>query len=406
MYLLLTVTYLSLAALQAAAHGMMNFPIMRIQPGDQQNGYTFARAASNRNTGVHASPDISCAYLPKGPVFTQVLASGILQVDYTITAFHNGGCIIYLSKDDQKTWQKIGEDKACGVQAKNPTGRASVTATLPAGNYNAVLRWSYTADNGGSPNEIFNNCADISVSPTGTNKHEKVEFLGAPASGFVALAKSPAKYFDSSCPIAGATLCSQNTAFINKCVSLAAGGGWTGGSSWYAYQCPFGSTCKNVNGVDLCVGGSLPPVPVKTTTKVSPPKTTKKTTKTTTKTTKPAPKPKTTKKSSTTTQAVPKPKTTAKLPATPKPPTETGVPSGGKPCTTAQALVLPIPKGMTCVDVKHACQTFCLNNKMYNVERNQCFGENGVTATQWCQCDGKVYYGVAFGKPTAQCPTK
>ncbi|KAI9344061.1 hypothetical protein BDR26DRAFT_858086 [Obelidium mucronatum] len=278
------------------------------------------------------------------------MAPGAATVDYTITAWHNGGCIITLSQDNQKTWTKIGEDKTCGIQSKNPSGRGSINVVMPSGTYNAVLRWTYTADNGGSPNEIFTNCADISVSASGNNKHDKVEFLGPAASGFVALAKSPSKYFDSSCPSAGASLCSSNKAFINKCIKLGAGGGFPGGSSWYSIQ---------LNGVDTCSGSGVPPPPTSKTTK----------------------------------------KATATTP--PKP-------NNGKPCpvTADNSLLLPIPKGKTCVDVKHACQTYCFDNKWYEIQRNQCFSEDPVksTAIQWCQCNNVIYYGVAFGKPTTACP--
>ncbi|KAI9343636.1 hypothetical protein BDR26DRAFT_858449 [Obelidium mucronatum] len=361
---------LVLAVSQVASHGMMNWPIPRPLPGDQQNGFTYARAASNRNTAVHPDPDINCSYLPQGPVFTQVMAPGPAVIDYTITAWHNGGCIIYLSRDGQKTWEAIGEDKTCGVQSLNPSGRGSINVVLPSGTYNAVLRWYYLADNGGSPNEFFNNCADISVAASGSNKHEKVEFLGSPAAGYIALAKSPSKYFDSSCPQTGATLCSDNKKFINQCVSLAAGGGWSGGSSWFSYQCPDGTTCQ----ADSCVGSNGKPQPT-----VAPPKTASTI----------APSPiKTTTTTTTTTTAA-------------------GGSTGGDgtPCAKDNELRLPVPQGLDCHNVKEACQTHCFSNKWYNIEFNRCYDEKDGSAMQWCRCDGVTWYGAVFGKPTKACPT-
>ncbi|KAJ3073624.1 hypothetical protein HDU98_001097, partial [Podochytrium sp. JEL0797] len=119
-----TLTLIAFAFIgQATAHGMMSWPIMRIQPGDQQNGFTYARSASNRNANSHPDPDINCSYLPKGPVFTQTMAPGAATVEHEITAHHNGGCIIYLSRDNQKTWETIGTDPTCGIKTQNPTGR-------------------------------------------------------------------------------------------------------------------------------------------------------------------------------------------------------------------------------------------------------------------------------------------
>ncbi|KAI9336922.1 hypothetical protein BDR26DRAFT_1008650 [Obelidium mucronatum] len=355
---------------QVAAHGMMNFPIPRALPGDQQNGFTYARSASNRNFDMHPDPDINCAYLPKGPVFTQVLAPGPATVDYTITAWHMGGCKVYISKDGQKTWQEIGSDPTCGVQSANPTGRGSINVVIPDGTYNAVLRWYYLADNGGAPNEFFNNCADIQVSATGgTNVHDKVEFLGGGGSGFVPLAKSPSQYYDASCPVAGQTLCSGNKNFINQCISLAAGNGWAGGSSWLAYQCPPGATCQSVNGVDACTGGAasgsnpLPqPPPVIVPTAVVP---------------------------------------TYLPPA----PTVVAGNGGGAPCAQSGELRLPIPEGQNCESVKKACQSQCTSNQLYNIEYNRCYSESESTAVQWCQCNGVTWYGAAFGKATKACPS-
>ncbi|KAJ3014184.1 UNVERIFIED_CONTAM: hypothetical protein HDU68_000394 [Siphonaria sp. JEL0065] len=258
-----------LASTQVSAHGFMGWPITRILPGDQQNGYTFARAAANRNTDVHPDPDINCQYLPKGQVYTQTMAPGTALIDYTITAFHLGGCNVTISRDNQQTWQQIGYDPTCGVQTINTTGRGSVTATIPDGTYSAVLRWSYYAENDGAPNEIFHNCADINVAPSGSNQHLQVEMMGGSGPWTVQLPKSPWQFQSASCSPVGSTLCAgPGSSFVNQCVSLPAGGGFAGGSSYYEFQCPYGSTCQTVNGVDACVGGNIP-TSTTTTTKAA-----------------------------------------------------------------------------------------------------------------------------------------
>ncbi|KAJ3067504.1 hypothetical protein HDU98_009276 [Podochytrium sp. JEL0797] len=363
-------------ASQAFAHGMMTWPIMRIQPGDQQNGLTYAKSASNRNFNSHPDPDINCSYLPKGPVFTQTMAPGAATVEHAITAFHNGGCYIYLSRDNQQTWEIIGQDPTCGIKDQNPTGRGSIPVTIPSGTYSAVLRWNWVANNGGDPNEIFNSCADIRVSPLGTNAHVKVEMNEGPLQpGYVLLPKGTGGPYFAGCSQEGATACA-GSGFINQCVSLAAGGGYAGGINWYQFQCPFGETCQAVNGVDGCVGsgGSVGP-------------------------SSPAPVPQPDVTESSATVVVP-PVVTA-----PVAPTASATSTPDSSCAVNQALVLPIPSGLTCVDVKHACQTFCLESQLYTIDRNQCFNESPGSAAQWCQCNGVTYYGAAFGTPTTACPT-
>ncbi|KAI8609782.1 hypothetical protein BC830DRAFT_1148887 [Chytriomyces sp. MP71] len=377
------ITVLALVS-QVSAHGMLNWPIVRIQPGDQQNGYTYSKAASNRNTNVHANPDINCSYLPKGPVFTQTMKPGPATIDYTITAWHNGGCIVYLSRDNQQTWEQIGVHGTCGIQTLNPTGRGSIPIVIPDGTYSAVLRWNWIANNGGAPNEIYNQCADIQVSPLGSNDHKVVELAtGQPTANFTTILPRTGMY--AGCSTVGATVCAGSD-FINQCVSLPAGGGWAGGMAFYQYQCPNGAQCQTMGRVDKCVGGAadaggaVPPPP--------PPS----------KTLEGSPTPATTTNALPVRSSVSVPTTTsATLPA---PPLDTRA-----PCATPGTLLLPIPAGSTCIDVKHACQSFCISKQLYNIDRNQCFGEDGNgNANQWCACNGVTYYNVAFNTPTSACP--
>ncbi|KAI8845144.1 hypothetical protein BJ741DRAFT_587108 [Chytriomyces cf. hyalinus JEL632] len=238
-----------LASVQVSAHGIMAWPIARVLPQDQQNGYTYTMGAINVNLGPHPAFDKLCNYLPPGPVFTQTLTAGAATVDYNIMNSHQGGCVAYISRDNQKTWQVIGTDPKCGVRGENASGQGSINVTLPAGEYNAVIRWSYIANNGGQPeNEAFGGCADVKVSSTGSNSHNKYLLLSQTEPSQVP--KSGDKYWDMSCK-AGTTQC-DGTNFISQCISLAASGGWSGGSSFYSYQCPKGTTCKTVGTTPAC----------------------------------------------------------------------------------------------------------------------------------------------------------
>ncbi|KAJ3025540.1 UNVERIFIED_CONTAM: hypothetical protein HDU68_007053 [Siphonaria sp. JEL0065] len=135
------------------AHGFMVWPISRYVPGDTDNGYSFARAAS---------PD-PCHGVSQGSVLTPALTGGSAVIDYVITAPHLGGCTVYIDRGNG--WETIGYDPSCGTSAH--TGQIQVT--IPSGDYNAVIRWFYKSENGSG--ELFNTCSDITVSSTGTNAH-------------------------------------------------------------------------------------------------------------------------------------------------------------------------------------------------------------------------------------------
>ncbi|KAJ3074072.1 hypothetical protein HDU98_012191 [Podochytrium sp. JEL0797] len=220
-------------------------------PQDQQNGYTYTMGATNVNLGPHpAANTASCNFLPAGPVFTQTMAPGAASIDWNIMNSHQGGCIVSLSQDGEKTWKQVGADPKCGVRAEATSGQGTIPITLPPGNYSAVLRWTYTSNNGGQPqNEQFNGCADIRVSTAGSN--QRTNYLLLSQSAPSQLPRDGNNYWDSSCNT-GSFQCGADEKFINQCISLAASGGWTGGSSWYEYQCPFGTVCKTVNGAAVC----------------------------------------------------------------------------------------------------------------------------------------------------------
>ncbi|KAI8837062.1 hypothetical protein BC829DRAFT_50513 [Chytridium lagenaria] len=134
----------------------MSWPFPRLLAGDRENGYTYARTA---NTDV-------CQDLPRGNVLTPAMVGGSASIDYVITAAHRGGCTIFLNRGNG--WETIGSDPTCGMSERS----SSITVNIPAGSYNAVLRWYYQSDNNnGAIGEVFNNCADITVSPSGTNAH-------------------------------------------------------------------------------------------------------------------------------------------------------------------------------------------------------------------------------------------
>ncbi|KAJ3029492.1 UNVERIFIED_CONTAM: hypothetical protein HDU68_011983 [Siphonaria sp. JEL0065] len=329
---MLTAVLFAALVSQAAAHGMMVWPIARALPQDQQNGYSYAKGAINVNLPPHPDGDKLCNYLHPGPVYTQTLAPGSAVVDWSITAFHMGGCNVYISKDNQATWTLIGSDPVCGVTSGATTTKRSghIPVTIPsdpAGDYSAVIRWSYIADNGGQPeNEAFGSCSDVRVSASGNNTHTFWDILPTnPGSGDGQLPKTPWQFFSTSCT-AGTTLCSDNTAFINQCISIGPSGTYSGGSGYYEYQCPNGTTCKAVNGVDACIGSGTTTTTT-TTSKVS-------TTATTTTTKAPATTSTTTTKASTSTTTT---KATTKTTTTTKKVTTTAKPaavSNGAPCAT------------------------------------------------------------------------
>ncbi|KAJ3019891.1 UNVERIFIED_CONTAM: hypothetical protein HDU68_010444 [Siphonaria sp. JEL0065] len=268
-YMLLAVVLLSIASTQVAAHGVMSWPIIRSLPKDQQDGYTYDMGAVNVNLGSHPGGDMLCNYLPAGPVFTQTLSPGAGSIEYNIMNAHQGGCIIYLSQDNQQTWTVIGQDKTCGVATESSSKQGTIPITLPAGSYNAIIRWTYTSNNGGQPqNEVFSSCADVRVDPSGSFSRKSVLLISQSASS--ELPRDGSKYWDQSCT-AGAFQCGGNKAFINQCISLA---GW--GSSWYQYQCPSGTTCQSVGGVDSCAGSGG--VTTTTTTTIGQPSSTTTTT--------------------------------------------------------------------------------------------------------------------------------
>ncbi|ORY52876.1 hypothetical protein BCR33DRAFT_761237 [Rhizoclosmatium globosum] len=233
----------------------MAWPIIRSLPQDQQDGYTFDMGAYNTNLGGNLPAyDKLCNYLPPGPVFTQTLAPGAATVDYNIMNAHQGGCIVYLSLDNQKTWTTIGSDPKCGVYAEAQSKQGSIPVTLPpipagATKYNAIIRWTYTANNGGAPNEAFTSCADVVVAANGKNDHNNYLLLSQSESGV--LPKDTNNYWDQSCQ-AGSFQCGADTRFISQCISLAASGSYGGGSSWYQYQCPKGTSCATSGSTAAC----------------------------------------------------------------------------------------------------------------------------------------------------------
>ncbi|KAI9324362.1 hypothetical protein BDR26DRAFT_881596, partial [Obelidium mucronatum] len=244
------------AANQVAAHGILAWPITRALPQDQQQDYTFMMGAINVNLGSHPNYSSLCNYLPPGPVFTQDMTGGPATIEWNLMNSHQGGCIVYISRDNEATWQEIGRDPTCGIAPEASSKRGSIPVTIPAGDYKAVIRWYYVANNGGQPqNEAFGGWADVRVSSTGSNQHNNPLLLSQTAGS--ELPRDVPNYWDSGCT-AGSFQCGTNKNYIAQCVSLAASGSWGGGSGWYQYQCPYGATCQRVNGVDACVGGVVP----------------------------------------------------------------------------------------------------------------------------------------------------
>ncbi|KAI8616405.1 hypothetical protein BC830DRAFT_1167833 [Chytriomyces sp. MP71] len=278
--LLAAILTATLFGFQVSGHGVATFPIIRPLPGDQQQGFTYLKGAVNVNLPPHPDYDIACNYLPPGPVFTQTLAPGPLLVDYTITAFHLGGCTVYISLDNQASCPLSTPPMSTPVGATKASGHIPVTLPpVPTGkmSYNAIIRWQYVANNGGQPaNEEFDSCSDVIVSTSGSNVHSFYDILPtSSATTDSILPKTPWQFYSSSCSPVGSKLCSTDPNFINHCVYLAPSGTWNGASAYYEYACPHGQTCVSVDGVnDYCgtPGGPTPPPSPSpsTTTAVSP----------------------------------------------------------------------------------------------------------------------------------------
>ncbi|ORY52875.1 hypothetical protein BCR33DRAFT_814620 [Rhizoclosmatium globosum] len=147
-------------------------------------------------------------------------------------------------------------DPKCGVVPENTSVQGSIAVKIPvipagATKYNAVIRWSYISNNGGQPaNEAFGSCADVVVAANGKNDHNKYLLLAQGVDGD--LPKDSPNYWDQSCNPAGSFQCGADTRFISQCVSLAASGGFGGGSSWYQYQCPKGTKCVTSGSNAVC----------------------------------------------------------------------------------------------------------------------------------------------------------
>ncbi|KAJ3314475.1 hypothetical protein HDU76_002408 [Blyttiomyces sp. JEL0837] len=130
----------------------MTFPCPRLKPGDENNGFSYARTASKD----------PCQSLPMGAVKSPKLTSGGGFVDYVITAAH---------KDRGKGWEVIGNDPICGALPHSGSISVSIPSTSLTGatEYKAVIRFYY--DTANFSGEEFNNCADVIISPQGSNAY-------------------------------------------------------------------------------------------------------------------------------------------------------------------------------------------------------------------------------------------
>ncbi|KAI8853603.1 hypothetical protein BC829DRAFT_382421 [Chytridium lagenaria] len=140
------IAVMAFAVTKAFAHGYMTSPPIRLQPGDSNNGLTFARTA---NTAA-------CQGLPRGNTMATVSGNSF-NVQYVLTAPHRGGCVVYMSLSGDGGWQEIGRDDRCGYGGGG-TIPVRITQT---GTYDAVIRWYYWTDN--FTGEVYNNCADVRI---------------------------------------------------------------------------------------------------------------------------------------------------------------------------------------------------------------------------------------------------
>ncbi|KAI9330835.1 hypothetical protein BDR26DRAFT_870975 [Obelidium mucronatum] len=205
--MLLLITRLALISL-VQAHGFMFWPKPRLVPGDAVNGFSIARSASFD----------ACHGLSAGPVLTPQMTGGAASIDYAVTAYHMGGCTVYLDRGNG--WEHhIGK----------------IEVNIPSGDYKAVIRWHYETAN--CSGEQFNTCSDITVSSSGTNSHT------ADTIGFTSCEPSKDSGF-------------QQCAAVNK----------QGVGIWFQKSCPVGVGCiqtvvsdpsRGVLGKILCGGEAV-----------------------------------------------------------------------------------------------------------------------------------------------------
>jgi len=162
---------------QVSAHGRMLEPPIRIQPGDENQGFT----VTNGPTKVEP-----CAGNPAGPVKAKFKSGETIPIKWKITAAHRGKCTVQLSVNGQDTEFK---DLKSFDNCADANGDFSDTVPLPKGVTcdKCTLRWRWDAE---LTKELYLNCADISIGKGGKKVkrndvpkvHNKKRFVKSSAS--------------------------------------------------------------------------------------------------------------------------------------------------------------------------------------------------------------------------------
>ncbi|KAL1924079.1 uncharacterized protein VTP21DRAFT_7114 [Calcarisporiella thermophila] len=161
------VTALLLSAIPSfvAAHGRMVSPPIRLKPGDQNNGFDFAKGPNTRQP---------CGGLVRILAFASCLASGLsnvqanfqpgaqIPIKWQITAAHKGPCFIELSTDGRD-----GNFKTLKTLPNCAETNGDFSDSVSPGNVQCdkcTLRFRWQAKLTG---ETYINCADISIGGKG-----------------------------------------------------------------------------------------------------------------------------------------------------------------------------------------------------------------------------------------------
>lgn len=134
-----------------SAHGRMLSPQIRLAPGDSGNGFTLANGPIPRDKAP-------CAGLSRGSPQTTYKSGQTIQVEWLITAAHQGSCSIELSTTgDESKFKKIASLPRCA----DTTGKFKASVKLPNVNCNrCIMRFVWNAK---LTQELYSNCADIKI---------------------------------------------------------------------------------------------------------------------------------------------------------------------------------------------------------------------------------------------------
>ncbi|KAI8845691.1 hypothetical protein BJ741DRAFT_703096 [Chytriomyces cf. hyalinus JEL632] len=206
-----------------SAHGSLCWPYMRVSSGDIGRGWS---DALRRTNDLPTSP--ICHGNPKGSILTPAIRGGQpVTISYILTVSHGGNCSFLFQRSGSTTWDFLGSDPTCGERGLGSYTTPywdSFAVTLPQGSYSGILRFAYNARLTG---EVFDGCADILVSPGGSNSY--------PSDSCKRLdTNQRPQYTNYNTPcIEKASTCIANRSVLQRCYQ----------QQWYPVDCPSGTEC-------------------------------------------------------------------------------------------------------------------------------------------------------------------